>query len=94
MPLCGKAFSSAARVPLLLPATPSSLLSSPGRDGDFENSTQKGVLVPSMLCGGGCWFEMFARESQISSADSSICLFICLLIFWAALGASLGKNSR
>lgn len=36
---------------------------------------------------------MFARESQFGSADSSICLLICLLISWAGLGASPGKNS-
>lgn len=34
------------------------------------------------------------RESQFGSADSSICLLICLLIYWAVLGASPGKNSR
>lgn len=55
MPLFAKAFSSAAASPPAARCWPRpSHVSSPGRDGDFENSIQKGALAPSMLCGGCC----------------------------------------
>lgn len=61
----------------------------------FENSTQKGAPVrPVAICCSFGFEGRFARESQFGSADNSICLLICLLIYWAARGASLGKNAR